>query len=144
MTRILNNLPLSELLRVAIADTRRAMRDPNVRLNMNYWVAPELDIHGNETQVCKVCVAGAVLYCKLEQREEKHTIPTFADRLNTMRLGALPSQRLPRLWLKKITPVVRAEFMHIVLESLDYARDGGRALLKDYMRAATYLERQGL
>jgi hypothetical protein len=147
MTHILNNLPLSELLRVAVADMRRAIRNPNVQLNMNHWVQPErIVVQGQRRQICVVCMAGAVLYCKLEERKHRQTLPAFADRINAMRIGQLPEHQYPRAMRKKITGSIRYEFYEIirVKGSWRYDLDKGRAPLKTYLKAATYLESHGL
>jgi hypothetical protein len=147
MTHILNNLPLSELLRVAVADMRQAIRNPDVRLNMNHWVQPEIVVEqGQIHRVCSVCMAGSVLYCKLEERKHRRTLPAFADRLNGMRIGHLPERKAPRVLLKQITGVVRSNFYEIirVKGGFRYDLNKGRAPLKTYLEAATYLESQGL
>lgn len=146
VTRMLNKLPLSELLRVAVADARRAIRNPNVLLNMMDWVVSEQrTVRGEKRTICSVCMAGAVLYCKLEERDYSagFDVPKFARDIDIMRCGQLP-ERAPRG--RRINEEIRDKFYEMVRgwrSSFNNNRDGGRALLKDYLKAATYLESQG-
>lgn len=63
-----NTLPdkPSELLRLALADLRKAEKDPRYAIDMDTWHDPfydvEAKVHTDEpTAVCQVCLAGAVM-----------------------------------------------------------------------------------
>lgn len=137
----LNNAKLSTLLRVAVADFRIVLREPTLFVpNMGYYVASYRPI----SERCVVCLAGASMYIRLGIRNSyKEGVPLFASKINYMRVGDLAHAA-------DIPSVVRQVFRQIVLStySNDLDNDGrflnaGRARLKTYLKAATYLEKEG-
>lgn len=128
----LSNASLSFLLRMAVVDFRKVLRTPGLEPNMYVFVS---EIRGT----CHVCLAGSCLYFRFGERGRRpfDRLPTFASRIDDMRMGALPRWR-------HIPDFVRVKFQIIVNSDFSFERDGGRATLATYLRAATYLESQGL
>lgn len=133
----LNTTRPSMLLRIAVADFRRALRLPNVVPWMRAYVRQWRD------GTCGVCLAGACLYLRLDMRAVPgemigfDEIPDFAGKIDMMRKGHVPGPSPAK-------DAVRRRFMHIVQETYRTDRDGGRALLSTYLKAAKYLESKGL
>jgi hypothetical protein len=138
--KLLDSLPLSEQLRIAVVDLRRAIRNPLMELDMLEWV--------RSNGKCSVCLAGAVMYYRggigknFKGRFDAYAIiPQFAMNINAMRGGGLPGHLLIGLSVaRKIE--LRLEFSDIVQETYDNGIL--RAQLKTYLKAATYLESKGL
>lgn len=116
---MLNELPLSEQLRVAVADARRALRDPRMKLDMHEWLT------WSNTGKCRVCLAGAVLYYRRNQREELGSgtyacdLPEFALNINNMRTGQLP---IIREW-PGLTETVRQQFLEHRQAHVQHSRE---------------------
>lgn len=132
---------LSELLRLAVKDAQACELDPAVELNMYQWHFPQ------DEGPCLVCMAGAVMHCTLGTDPEEMLTPHDAAAWRTsllaidrLRTGGL---RQAALWLD----IVVDDYTHALFGAIvggDFDADAGRASWETYIRAAQYLEEQGL
>jgi hypothetical protein len=128
----------SALLRIAVEDARKLQKTKGFKLNMRDWVAPK-------GKACEVCMAGAVMVCRLGVRTDRYVMPDstdFEDALeciNSMRCGRfsehIDTYDADRLRaLNECTSLVRSKYR----EHLGYAP------WHVYLKCADILESVGL
>lgn len=91
----------SALIRLAIADMKSCAEDSDYELNMNQWHLPSYRgslSEGNAVDVCKVCMAGAVMAKSLKVNSSREATPRYFGESDTRKkLSALDNFRCGEL-----------------------------------------------
>ena len=152
----LRGLPLSTLIRIAVADAQAAARTPGYKLTMGTWHTPGYaSAPKKECSVCMAgaCIAGTQAFPKGETWSQKFDEiyddeAAVAEALNDVRAGdiheALFNLRGRDYDLKGTLVDVVGAVGALIDDDYHYLRDGGRAKWSTYLKAAKMLEVVGL
>ncbi|MEM6789708.1 MAG: hypothetical protein AAF715_19475 [Myxococcota bacterium] len=127
---------LSELLRLAVRDAQACEKDPSYTLSMNCWHEQFYD------DKCHVCMSGAVMAKTLKASREGCTWPTDFNETDSRRLTSVDRMRAGFLHRADASAQVSRRFMKFVQGGWDESKE--RASWDTYLRAADYLESEGL
>ena len=87
----ISNMVPHELITLALADLEAIEKNPDTSIDMGQWISDPYE------GVCRVCLAGSVLYCSLGHRDTDHDLiedsPEFrwAPALDSLRMGCVAS-----------------------------------------------------
>lgn len=156
----LRGLPLSTLIRIAVADAQAAARTPGYKLTMGTWHTPGYaSAPKKECSVCMAgaCIAGTQAFPKGETwrgkfdeiYDDDDDEVAVAEALNNVRTGdiheALFNLRGRDYDLKGTLVDVVGVVGALIDDDYHYLRDdGGRAKWSTYLKAAKMLEAVGL
>ena len=131
----MNRLPdkPSELIRLALGDLKKIESKPNYSVDMDVWVEPGRD------DICRVCLAGAVLV----ERYDIHNVHTVEDDDTNNKLDALNWFRMGDAIMGLVEMGIEASednYAELSVLGVAYYEDDQKAFYHDMERMASKLE----